>query len=483
MSASSRQRSPVRKRVAWIVAVAGPLVIALATLPLRPSFGVAGGLFCSLLVVVAVALIGSVPPAIAAVVVGVVAGATFYSVRTGGIVALVLFSLVGVTAALVVDELVRVAEQQATRQRIEAALRRVATLAARGAPPEEVFAAVTEEVGRLLPVDYAGMGRYGLDGTLVVLASWGRATDFLPVGTSLPVGGKNLATIVSQTGRPARIDGYLEGSGLLGAGARERGVRSAVGTPITVDGRLWGLMAAGSLRDEPLPADTEARLADFTELLATAIANAESRAEIAASRARIVASADDTRRRIERDLHDGAQQRLVSLGLQLRAVQEEVPPGLGELGGELSRVAAGLASVQEELREFARGIHPAILAEGGLGPALKTLARRSAVPVEVDVQAQGRLPTRVEVATYYVVSEALTNAAKHAHASVVHVEVHSLDGVLHLRVRDDGGGGADPTRGSGLVGLKDRVAALGGTIAVHSPLGAGTSLDVELPLG
>jgi signal transduction histidine kinase len=141
-----------------------------------------------------------------------------------------------------------------------------------------------------------------------------------------------------------------------------------------------------------------------------------------------------------------------------------VPAGLGELEGELSRVAAGLASVQEELREFARGIHPAILAEGGLGPALKTLARRSTVPVEVDVQAQGRLPTRVEVATYYVVSEA-------------------LDGVLRLRVRDDGGGGADPTRGSGLVGLKDRVAALGGTITVHSPLGAGTSLDVELPLG
>jgi signal transduction histidine kinase len=216
--------------------------------------------------------------------------------------------------------------------------------------------------------------------------------------------------------------------------------------------------------------------------LATAIANAESRAEIAASRARIVAAADDTRRRIERDLHDGAQQRLVSLGLELRAVQAEVPPALGELEGELSRLADGLATVQDELREFARGIHPAILAEGGIGPALKTLARRCTVPVKLDVQAHTRLAEQVEVATYYVVSEALTNAAKHAHASVVHVEVQSVHGVLRLRVRDDGAGGADPIRGSGLVGLKDRIEAVGGAITVHSPVGGGTSLDVQLPL-
>jgi signal transduction histidine kinase len=243
------------------------------------------------------------------------------------------------------------------------------------------------------------------------------------------------------------------------------------------------MISAGSTGDQPLPSDTELRLADFTDLLATAIANAEHRAEIAASRARIVAAADDTRRRIERDLHDGAQQRLVSLGLELRAAQAEVPPALERLEGGLARVAEGLASVQDELREFARGIHPAILAEGGLGPALRTLARRSAIPVELDIRSETRPAEGVEVAAYYIVSEALTNASKHARASVVRVELEAHDGTVRLCIRDDGAGGADPARGSGLVGLKDRVEALGGTIAIRSPPGVGTSLDVELPLG
>jgi signal transduction histidine kinase len=241
-------------------------------------------------------------------------------------------------------------------------------------------------------------------------------------------------------------------------------------------------MNAGSSREEPLPPDTEARLTSFTDLLATAIANAESRGELAASRARIVTAADETRRGIERDLHDGAQQRLVSLGLELRSVQAEVPPELGALGRALSRVADGLADVQDELLEIARGIHPAILARGGLGPALKTLARRSTIPVELDLRVDERLPERVEVPAYYVVSEALTNAAKHAGASVVHVGVEALERALHVSIDDDGVGGADPTRGSGLVGLKDRVEAFGGTITIQSPLGAGTSLEVELPL-
>jgi len=241
-------------------------------------------------------------------------------------------------------------------------------------------------------------------------------------------------------------------------------------------------MIVCSVDEHPLPLDTEARLASFTELVATAISNAENLAELTASRARVVAAADETRRRIERDLHDGAQQRLVSLGLALHAAQTAVPPQLGELEGELAHVAEGLASVLDDLQEMARGIHPAILAQGGLGPALKTLARRSSVPVELDVRAAARLPERVQVAAYYIVSEALTNAAKHAHASVVHVDADMAGRALRLRVRDDGAGGADPTRGTGLVGLKDRVEALGGTITVHSPAGAGTSLDVELPL-
>jgi signal transduction histidine kinase len=255
-----------------------------------------------------------------------------------------------------------------------------------------------------------------------------------------------------------------------------------VGTPILVEGRLWGVVIAGSSRVQPLPPDTEARLADFTKLLATAIANAESRAALAASRARVVAAADEARRRIERDLHDGAQQRLVSLGLQLREARAAVPKQLGELDRNLAYVADGLASVGEELREISRGIHPAILSDGGLGPALRALARRSTVAVELDVRPDRRLPERVEVAAYYVVSEALTNAAKHAHASAVHVDVDAGDSIVKLAIRDDGVGGADPRRGSGLIGLTDRVEALGGRIEMASPVGSGTSLMVRIPI-
>jgi PAS domain S-box-containing protein len=207
------------------------------------------------------------------------------------------------------------------------------------------------------------------------------------------------------------------------------------------------------------------------------------RQELAASRARIVAASDETRRRIERDLHDGAQQRLVSLGLGLRAARESVPPDQAGLRGELARVADGIAGVLEELRELSRGIHPAVLSVGGLGPALKTLARRSAVPVRLDIGPQDRLPERVEVAAYFVVSEALANAAKHARASVVQVRTEVADGLLKVRICDDGIGGADPSRGSGLLGLTDRVEALGGTIAVRSPAGAGTDILAQLPVG
>jgi signal transduction histidine kinase len=373
------------------------------------------------------------------------------------------------------NQLARLAEEQA-------ALRRVATLVARGVPPDELFAAAAREAGLLLPVDFTRMARYEPDGTVTFLAAWDREGDDPSDGARLVLGGDNLITTVAQFGRPARMDSYADGSGPIGAVARESGVRSAVGTPIVVEGRLWGVMIAASTRERPLPHDTEARLADFTELLATAIANAEVRADLAASRARIVATADETRRRIERDLHDGAQQQLVALALRLRAAQAVTPPGLGELEDELSGVAGGLASVMDELREMARGIHPAILTEGGLGAALRMLARRSPVPVELDVPTGTRLPERVEVAAYYVVSEALANAAKHAQASVVHVGAQVVDGVARVSVRDDGGGGADPSRGSGLVGLKDRVEALGGTITVESPPGAGTSVYVELPL-
>ena len=365
----------------------------------------------------------------------------------------------------------------------QAALRRVATLVARGAPPNEVFAIVTEEVGELLALDadVMIMGRYHPDGTLALVSIWGWPADYPPPGDRWTLGGNNVATHVSQTGRPARSDRVAEDSGPMGVAARELGYRSTVGTPIVVDGDLWGVMVAGSTQEQPLPAGTEARLAAFTELVAVAIANAESHAELIASRARIIAAADEARRRIERDLHDGAQQRLVSLGLQVRAAQA-VTPRTGELDRELSSIADDIDSVQDELRVIARGIHPAILAHGGLGPVLQTAARRSAIPVELTMPAEIGLAERYEVAAYYVVSETLTNAAKHAQATVIHVEVEAVDGSLRICVRDDGVGGADPAVGSGLVGLKDRVETLGGTFTLQSPSGAGTTVLVKLPL-
>jgi len=370
----------------------------------------------------------------------------------------------------------------------QAALRRVATLVARGTPPEELFAAVAEEVGRLLGTGLAGMGHFESEDTVTVLATWaaegehGGAHPLVP--GPWPLDGGDLASMISRTGRPVRIDDYRGIPGRIATFVREElGIVASVGSPIVVEGRLWGALFVHSKQtQQPLPQDTESRLTGFTELVATAVANAESRSELAASRARIVAASDEARRRVERDLHDGAQQRLVTLGLMLRSAQAELPHDLEEVRAELSNIAQGLTAVLDELREISRGIHPAILSEGGLAPALKTLARRSPIPVALDVRVEGRLPDGVEVTAYYVVSEMLTNTAKHAQASAVYVDVTRADGVLHISVRDDGVGGADPARGSGLVGLRDRVEALGGTIAFHSAKGAGTAVEVLLPL-
>jgi signal transduction histidine kinase len=372
-------------------------------------------------------------------------------------------------------DLARLAEEQA-------ALRRVATLVANATPSEELFAAVVEEVARLLPVEFAAMGRYESDGTMTCVATSSHVGDHFPVGSRWTLEGKNASGLVAQTGRTARIDSYADATGSLGTALREEGVGSSIGTPIIVEGHLWGVMTARSRPEQSLPADIEARLANFTELVATAIANAESRASLAASRARIVAAADETRRRIERDLHDGTQQRLVSLGLELRMAQATVPPQLRELDGALSQVADGLASVFDDLREISHGIHPAILSVGGLQPALKALCRRSVLPVELELGADRGLPEPVEVAAYYLVSEALANAAKHARASVVHIELDTRDAIFRLGIRDDGIGGADPRQGSGLVGLSDRIEALGGTLQVTSPVGKGTTLLIEVPL-
>ena len=374
------------------------------------------------------------------------------------------------------DELTVLVEQQA-------ALRRVATLVARGVPPSDVFAAVVMELSRCLGTDYAALFRCETGGAATLVAAWDR-----PGATKEPVGGRfsleveNLAATVLRTGRAARMDSHRNAPGSAAADIPEPGSRSGVGAPIVADGRLWGSAIVGSSGPEALPPDTAARVGDFADLVATAIANAATREELTASRARIVAAADDARRRFERDLHDGAQQGLVSLGLELRTLEAAVPPELPALKRQISNMVSGLAAISEDLQEIARGIHPAILSKGGLGPALNTLARRSGVPVKLDLRLNRELVESAEVAAYYVVAEALTNAAKHARATEVTVCVEVDGANLRLSIQDDGIGGAHAGKGSGLAGLTDRVEALGGQIEIASHTGNGTSLLVEIPL-
>ena len=376
------------------------------------------------------------------------------------------------------DELARLLEEQA-------ALRRVATLVARGIDPGEIFSAVAEEIRLLLDADRAGIVRFERDGKSVVGVGGSGEEDAVKwqAGTRVEVPDYFAPAVVWRTGRSAQVDEdeWISVSDPTADALRELGIRSTVASPIHVEGRLWGAVNAWTRRG-PFPPGTADRLTDFTELVATAVGNAESRAELTASRARIVAAADQTRRRIERDLHDGTQQRLVSLGLELRLAQGMVPAELAGLEAEIGKVADELTGVVEDLREIARGIHPAILSEGGLRAALRTLARRAAIPVELDVPALGRLPEPVEVAAYYVISEALTNATRHGHASAMSIVLEERDGGLHLSIRDDGAGGADPARGSGLIGLRDRAEALGGSLEVSSPPGEGTLILVQLPL-
>ena len=366
-------------------------------------------------------------------------------------------------------------------QEQQAALRRVATLVARGVSPSAVFSAVAHELARCLDVSHSSLVRFETDGASLLVASRDEpAPDTVPI-ERFPLEDGGVAAMVYRTGCTARLDSHENVSGLTAAHASQRGLRSAVGTPITVDGRVWGAALVGSSHPEPLPPETEARIGDFADLVATAIANADTRSELMGSRARIVAAGDDARRRLERDLHDGAQQRLVSLALELRAAEASLRSDSHAVTDQISNIVLSLAGVSDDLREISRGIHPAILSNSGLGAALKALARRSAVPVQLALDVDRRLPESVEVAGYYVVAEALTNAAKHAQASEVTVSAETDDANLRLSIRDDGIGGADPAKGSGLIGLTDRVAALGGQLDISSPAGEGTSLRVDIP--
>jgi GAF domain-containing protein len=362
----------------------------------------------------------------------------------------------------------------------QAALRRVATLAAGESAPVDVLEAVAHEAARVLQVDAIGMLRFEPDESAALVAQSETPWEPLPLGTRLSLDGENIVSSVHRTGRAARLDGWESATGSVAAMATALGVRSAVASPIVVEGRLWGTMVAATNGDTPLAADTESRIVEFTELLATAIASAENRTELLTSRARVVSAADEERRRLERNLHDGIQQWLVALALRARK-----GAGLSATGEPAAALLSGLAdelvAVTDELREISRGIHPAILTDAGLDDALDSLARRSAIRVDLDVAFRGRYDPILEATVYYVVAESVTNSVKHAQASTVAVRGGLRDDVLEIEITDDGIGGADPRRGTGMVGLKDRVDTLGGTITFASPAGAGTMIRVRLP--
>jgi signal transduction histidine kinase len=362
----------------------------------------------------------------------------------------------------------------------QAALRRVATLVAREAPPAEVFAAVAEEVGHVLGVDTTQMFRYEDDGTTTVVGAWGAPEALIPVGANLALNGNNVCSLVKRTGQPARIEDYEKASGEIGRLARERGIHAAVGAPIVVEGRVWGIIVATWRRAEPLPGGSEAHISEFTALVATAIANMQARSDLAGSRARIVAAADEERRRVVRDLHDGAQQRLVHTIITLKLAQSAFETGDDTSPRLVAEALEQAERATAELRELAHGILPAVLTQGGLRSAVDALASRTSVPITKDV-AVGRLPPAVEATAYFVIAEALTNVSKHADATGVEVSARAGDGTLSIEVRDDGVGGALP-EGSGLVGIRDRLDALDGRLRIESPARGGTLIAVTIPL-
>ena len=377
------------------------------------------------------------------------------------------------------------------------ALRHVATLVAEGVEAQVIFDAVCQETCQLLDATGVTLSHFTPDGFNELLAGWSRDETQLPIGGRLPLEPETVGGEIVRTGAPARVDSWDGLTGEMAELVRERGVRSSLGAPILVEGKLWGALVAATDREEPLPAGTEFRLARFTDLIATAISNTATRSELIASRARIVAAGDEARQRIERNLHDGTQQRLIALGLDLQRVCATIPEGQHDTHLELERMQENLESVLEDLRELSRGLHPPLLSRRGLGSSLRALARDSPIPVELEIDLPERPPAPLEIAVYYVVSEALTNAIRHSRASAISVTIEADQaggplgigpdrrsrGVkLHATIADDGVGGADASAGSGLTGLVDRVEALGGRFAVDTPSGGGTRISIELPL-
>jgi signal transduction histidine kinase len=378
------------------------------------------------------------------------------------------------------DEAARLAAEQA-------ALRRVATLVAQEAPPGQVFAAVAEEVALLLRVEDTTIFRYEDDWTATVVADHGERDVPSPIGSRMSLEGESATALVRRTGRAARVDDFSGATGPLAEYTRDAGIGSTVGSPIVVDGRLWGAMIAATRTDEPMPPDTESRIEQFTELVATAISNMQARSDnlqahsdLAASRTRLVTAGDEARRRVVRDLHDGAQQRLVHTIVMLKLAQQSFRAGDGKTGSLLGEALEQAERGNEELRELAHGILPAALTRGGLRAGVDAVVTRVDLPVAVDVPAE-RFPAETEASAYFIVAEALTNVVKHSNAESAEVRASVEDGTLHVEVRDDGIGGADPD-GHGLLGMTDRVTALGGRLKVESPAGGGTLVAATLPI-
>jgi GAF domain-containing protein len=375
------------------------------------------------------------------------------------------------------------ADARAEVQRLadeQAALRRVAMLVAQGASPAAIFEAVAAEMERVLDADGVLLSRYEPGTDVTIVAQRGSGIEGLAPGSRVSHEGRNLTSMVRRTERPARMETYAGTHGDLAQLVESLGVRAGVAAPIVVDGRLWGVIVAEWRGDESPPADTEERMAKFAQLLDTAIANADSRDQLRASRVRLLTAADEARRRVVRDLHDGAQQRLVhtivTLKLARRALRDRDEEAEALLREALEQAEEGNA----ELRELAHGILPAVLTRGGLRDGVGTVVSRLDLPVHVDLPAE-RFPAEVEASAYFIIAESLTNVVKHSGARRAEVSAQVRDRVLHVEVRDDGAGGADP-HGHGLVGIRDRVTALGGRLEVQSPRGGGTVVAASLPL-
>jgi signal transduction histidine kinase len=355
------------------------------------------------------------------------------------------------------------------------------TLAAEGVPSSDLFRGVAAEVGTLLGADLATLFRYEDEDTVRMLSIWTADSVGLETPETWKVGELGLSRTTAADNWPGRVDDWTQFSGPLAQFVRDDArVTSSVSSPIVVEGQLWGGLAVHTTQDEPLPADTEIRVGEFTELIATAIANTQARSELSASRARILVATDEERRRVVRDLHDGAQQRLVHTVVTLQMASRALEHESGEASPLVGEALQHAREATNELRELAHGILPSVLTRGGLRAGVDALASRMPVPVEIGVSVK-RLSPEVEATAYFVVAEALTNVAKHSHADRAVVSAKVENGDFHIEVRDDGIGGAKAA-GTGLVGLADRVAALDGTLRLESPTDGGTLVAADIPV-